>query len=85
MNRPAAKLLGLTVSAILAAACGSEAPRLALGPVDGHDLAPIDTGRVALGDTAPDFSLQSYGEGVLTLSEFRGKKDVVLVFYRGHW
>jgi len=85
MPRPSSKLLGLVASALLAAACGSEAPRLALGPVDGRDLTPADTGRVAVGDAAPDFSLESYGNGVLTLSEFQGKRDVVLVFYRGHW
>jgi peroxiredoxin len=58
---------------------------MALGPVDGHDLPPADTGRVAVGDLAPDFSLQSFDDGVMTLSDFQGRKDVVLVFYRGHW
>ena len=56
-----------------------------LGPVDGHDLPPVDLDRVQVGDTAPDFALQSYDDGVVALSDFRGEKDVVLVFYRGHW
>jgi peroxiredoxin len=53
--------------------------------VDGQDLPPADTGRVKVGDVAPDFSLQSYDRGVVTLSDFRGQKDVILVFYRGFW
>ncbi len=61
---------------------GSE-PRL--GPHDGFDLPGADTGRVAVGDIAPDFSLMSYAGPVTTLSDFRGEKNVVLVFYRGHW
>ena len=34
---------------------------------------------------APDFSLLAYSGDVLTLSDFRGQKNVVLAFYRGHW
>ncbi len=56
-----------------------------LGPKDGRDLPPVDLDRVQVGDEAPDFSLQSYAGQVVTLSDFRGEKDVVLVFYRGHW
>jgi len=70
---------------VAAAACVADAPPVALGPVDGRDLPPADTGRVAVGDLAPDFSLASYDDGVVTLSGFRGSKDVVLVFYRGWW
>ncbi len=56
-----------------------------LGPHDGFDLPGVDTGRVAVGDVAPDFSLVSYAGPVTTLSDFRGDKNVVLQFYRGHW
>jgi cytochrome oxidase Cu insertion factor (SCO1/SenC/PrrC family) len=56
-----------------------------LGPRDGFDLLAVDTGRVAVGDVAPDFSLLSYAGTVTTLSDFRRDKNVVLVFYRGHW
>jgi cytochrome oxidase Cu insertion factor (SCO1/SenC/PrrC family) len=73
-------------AAIALSACS--APDVAtaqLGPKDGHDLTPADTGRVTVGDLAPDFSLESYRGDVVTLSEFRERKDVVLVFYRGHW
>ena len=56
-----------------------------LGPVDGFDLAAQDTGRVGLGDMAPDFSLETWRGDTLTLSEFQGKREVILVFYRGSW
>ena len=56
-----------------------------LGPADGLDLPPADTGRVAVGDVAPDFTLLSRDLERVALSEFRGHKNVVLVFYRGHW
>jgi cytochrome oxidase Cu insertion factor (SCO1/SenC/PrrC family) len=57
----------------------------ALGPVDGAGLPPTDTSRVAVGQLAPDFTLAAHQRGRVTLSQFRGKKNVVLVFYRGHW
>lgn len=56
-----------------------------LGPADGRDLPGQDTGRVAVGDAAPDFSLLAYSGDVITLSDFRGQKNVILAFYRGHW
>ena len=56
-----------------------------LGPRDGLDLPPTDLDRVAVGLPAPGFSLRSLAGGTVTLSAFRGLKNVVLVFYRGHW
>jgi hypothetical protein len=58
---------------------------VALGPVDGQGLPPTDIERVAVGTVAPDFSLETLAGDTLTLSAFRGLKNVVLVFYRGHW
>jgi hypothetical protein len=38
-------------------------------------------GELSIGDEAPDFSLETYDKGGLVrLSDFRGKKPVVLVF-----
>ena len=62
-----------------------DAEPLRLGPTDGHDLPPTDLERVALGTVAPDFSLRTLDGDPLTLSSFRGQKNVILVFYRGHW
>jgi len=57
----------------------------ALGPVDGDGLAPTDLERVTVGDPAPDFTLEDENGKPVTLSQFRGKSSVILVFYRGHW
>ena len=56
-----------------------------LGPKDGPDLAPTDLNRIKVGQPAPDFSLEDVSGKTITLSEFRDKKTVVLVFYRGYW
>ena len=56
-----------------------------LGPADGHELPPTQIDRVAIGTEAPDFTLESYSGDLLTLSDYRGSHNVILVFYRGHW
>ncbi len=38
-----------------------------------------------VGGEAPLFTLESYDRGPVELASFRGDKNVVLVFYRGHW
>lgn len=43
------------------------------------------TGPVAVGEAAPDFTLQDQSGHTVTLSDARGKSPVVLVFYRGYW
>jgi hypothetical protein len=63
----------------------AEAREVVLGPVDGHDLPGTDLDRVTAGDMAPDFTAMSRGGEPITLSQYRGEKNVVLVFYRGHW
>ena len=75
----------LASAALILAATVEAQPGAKLGPKDGAGLPAIDTGRVALGAPAPDFTLQAKDGGTVTLSQFRGKKEVVLVFYRGHW
>lgn len=75
-------------TALLAAAALLAAGPLSaqtLGPKDGAGLPATDTGRVAVGTTAPDFTLEALSGPAVTLSQFRGKSEVVLVFYRGHW
>lgn len=57
----------------------------ALGPKDGDGLAPTDLERLKVGDAAPDFTLEAETGTPITLSQFRGKQSVILVFYRGHW
>jgi cytochrome oxidase Cu insertion factor (SCO1/SenC/PrrC family) len=76
----------LAVAVALLAACAAEEQTpVQLGPVDGFDLPPTEIDRVTVGSMAPDFSLEAMNNDTLTLSDFRGQKNVVLVFYRGHW
>lgn len=75
------------VGAFALGACAVEAqmPPRELGPVDGHDLPGSDLERIAIGDVAPDFTLETYRGDRLTLSENRGQREILLVFYRGAW
>jgi hypothetical protein len=86
MTRLATALL-LSLAALTACAGDVERPAEApaLGPADGRELPGTDLDRVRAGDVAPDFSLVSLAGPVLTLSEYRGSRNVVLVFYRGWW
>jgi hypothetical protein len=88
MNRIVkAPLLGVVavVAAVVAIVSMTVMRPSELGPRDGEDLPPSDTGRVAVGDVAPDFLLLSYAGDTVTLSRARRDKNIVLVFYRGHW
>ncbi len=38
-----------------------------------------------VGERPPDFTLPDAAGRPVTLGDYRGKKPVVLVFYRGHW
>ena len=40
---------------------------------------------VGVGDVAPDFTLTDQDGRSHTLSAERGKRPVILLFYRGHW
>ena len=81
-RRPVGLIVALVVWAA-AVTLAQGAP--GLGPTDGAGLPPTDLGRVAVGSPAPDFTLESKEGGTVTLSSFRDRKNVVLVFYRGHW
>jgi len=56
-----------------------------LGPRDGGNLTATDLDRIKVGQPAPDFTLENLDGKKISLSDYRGKKNVVLVFYRGHW
>jgi cytochrome oxidase Cu insertion factor (SCO1/SenC/PrrC family) len=64
----------------------SEFPVLAqTAPKDGAKDAATDLDRVKVGQPAPDFTLEDSDGKNISLADYRGKKSVVLVFYRGHW
>jgi peroxiredoxin (alkyl hydroperoxide reductase subunit C) len=49
-------------------------------------LKPIDSKlKVRVGQLAPDFTLPAVGGGKVTLSQYRGKKNVVLSFVPAAW
>lgn len=77
------------VAALFALCAAGLAPSVSqaqtLGPADGHELPRAELERVAVGGEAPDFTLLGYDGEAVELSGYRGVKDVVLVFYRGHW
>jgi len=49
-------------------------------------LKPVDSElKVKVGDTAPDFTLPSIADKKVTLSQYKGKKNVVLSFVPAAW
>jgi hypothetical protein len=46
---------------------------------------PDTPSALVVGRPAPDFTLPDAGGRRVTLSEYHGKKPVLLVFYRGYW
>jgi cytochrome oxidase Cu insertion factor (SCO1/SenC/PrrC family) len=54
---------------------------LAAGPAFGQ----VRDKPVAAGEMAPDFTLTDHNGEKRSLSAERGKRPVVLVFYRGYW
>lgn len=55
---------------------------LAAAPVAG---AAQQADTIAVGDEAPDFTLQSIDGETYRLADLRGDKNLVLIFFRGTW
>jgi len=70
---------------LLFAACTTANSNQQVNPENEDVLSPTDLDRVHEGVQAPDFTLESNNNDQITLSSYRGKKNVVLVFYRGYW
>lgn len=65
----------------LLSATASPRPLSALGKPDPYiALTPI-----AVGKPAPDFKVKTADESLIQLSQFKGKKNVVLIFYQGNF
>ena len=43
------------------------------------------TSTLKVGDPAPDFTLKAHGDRMVTLSDYRGNKNVFLCFYPLDW
>ena len=46
---------------------------------------PAPAGVLRVGEPAPDFTASDASGRPVTLADYRGRKPVVLVFYRGYW
>lgn len=46
---------------------------------------PEQAERVAVGDTAIDFTMQSIDGETYRLSDLRGEKNAIVIFFRGTW
>jgi cytochrome oxidase Cu insertion factor (SCO1/SenC/PrrC family) len=75
----------LTLAALVLAGTLSATASAQLGPKDPITQSATDIERVKVGQPAPDFTLEDSDGKAITLSDFRAKKSVVLVFYRGYW
>lgn len=83
---PALLVSALSLTGCVAESGEEQAPLpVTLGPVDGRELPGTDLERVVAGTSAPDFALASLAGPTVALSEFRGSRNVILVFYRGWW
>lgn len=83
MNRY--KILTSLLVGLLLTTAGIVRAQTPLGPKDTTKMPPADLNRLKVGDEAPDFTLEDQDAKPITLSSYRGKKTVVLVFYRGYW
>ena len=70
---------------LLFAACSSGGLQQRAASENGKGLPATDLERVQEGVVAPDFTLESKDDESITLSHYRGNKNVVLVFFRGYW
>lgn len=75
----------LTIAVLILAGVVSANTFAQLGPKEPVTQPPTDIDRVKVGQPAPDFTLEDSDGKAITLSDFRAKKSLVLVFYRGYW
>jgi hypothetical protein len=57
-------------------------PILLLGQVDTVSFEQI---KIIPGSTVPDFSTLDETEEIRQLSELKGKKNLIMIFFRGYW
>jgi cytochrome oxidase Cu insertion factor (SCO1/SenC/PrrC family) len=74
-------LLSCAASALLLAAAAAPALVGQQQPAKAEPRPEPARTHLKAGDTAPDFTLPSTAGGTVTLSSFRGQKNVVLAFY----
>ena len=93
MPRPHRTPLILTIAVVLTGCHSSvsNAPGSSASPAASPFVSPTydpsltDLNRVKPGTLAPDFELDDMEGKKIRLSDYRGRKYVVLVFYRGYF
>lgn len=74
----------LLLAALLLTACNNDPVATeALASASGY--SDVDGVRLEVGQPAADFTLTDYRGNAVTLSDYRGKSNVMLLFYRGEW
>ncbi len=63
----------------------SATPTSSASPSSSYDPILTDLNRVKQGAFAPDFELEDINGKKIRLSDYRGQKYVVMVFYRGYF
>lgn len=76
--------MNLRVAGAITLIIGSIGCATKLNSSSSSDLKPRDS-PVAVGEMAPDFTLEDQNNRKVTLSSARGSMPTVLVFYRGNW
>jgi cytochrome oxidase Cu insertion factor (SCO1/SenC/PrrC family) len=70
----------LTVAMLLVAAPGCAEDTASDGDAD-EDLVTTAQDGLEVGETAPDFRLKNQDQATVELADFRGERNVILVFY----
>jgi peroxiredoxin len=79
-------IMGLLVICIWVAAAYAQSPDFKKNIYPVGKLKPTDSVlKVKVGDLAPDFTLPAVRGGEITLSQYRGKKNVVISFVPAAW
>ncbi len=73
-------IIKVAATLLIAAALSHPATLGQQTPTDKKRATPV-----VVGEVAPDFTLEDQDGRKLTLAAERGKRPIVLVFYRGYW
>lgn len=58
---------------------------LTVAPASGSSTSAQQAERVEVGDQAIDFTMQSIDGETYRLSDLRGERNAILIFFRGTW
>lgn len=70
---------------LLMTSCGHSGTVSKESAANAADFKPTDLARIQIGTSAPDFNLESVEGEWIKLSNYKNRKNIILVFYRGWW